>query len=745
MSKKWDAWLSELSTLEDLYLPRCYHNIGERPESYELHTFSDASKIGLGAASYLRFQKDGAWHAVFVRGKGRLIPLKVRWSVARLELQAAVMAAKLHQDVKNALQLPIAKSWLWTDSATVLSWITNTVHRPKVFVYNRREEILRHTDAVQWRYVQTSMNPADLATRGIAPNKATIESMWLTGAPFLHTPEERWPVWPVSVVDTKDLELVPEPSVCSVVKTLCCIDSEESRPESPTPCPGSIVDRLMSILWKFSGLRKLLRVFAWLRRLSVKVKPATLSYGEIEAAKLSVVQLAQEQYFSSRAIENIRLHGLNKAIAKCTKKDLKKRLTDLIKLAPFVDQAGLLRVGGRLQNASIPADMMHPIVLPRRHHVTRLIIEEVHNKNRHFGGPSFVLNQLVGTYWIQISTVKFYLDRCLPCVHIRAQTGAQVMAPLPAARVSVGKHPFQTTGVDYFGPVLVKVKRSLVKRWVALFTCLATRAIHLEVVYCCETSSFLQAFLRFRNSRGNTVNTLYSDNATTFHGADNELKQALKRLEPNGFGEQLQVQGVEWNFTPPLASHQGGVWERLIRSVRKVLLGIPALQQTTPSDETLLTYLKEAESIVNSRPLTKTSGDINDIPAITPSMILTGTLGSAAPVDQFHDSDQLRNDWRYTQIAADQFWERFVKEYLVNMQPRAKWHQPSRNLQLNDVVLVKDARLNYRPNYPKALVVELFPGKDGFVRSVKVRFADGRTLVRDIRKLVPLECHLDDK
>ncbi len=121
-------------------------------------------------------------------------------------------------------------------------------------------------------------------------------------------------------------------------------------------------------------------------------------------------------------------------------------------------------------------------------------------------------------------------------------------------------------------------------------------------------------------------------------------------------------------------------------------------------------------------------------------MLLIGSLDPTAPVDVAHDADQYRKDWRFTQVAADQFWERFIKEYLVNLQPRAKWYKSHSNLQVGDVVLVKEVRFNHRPNYPKALVTHLHVGPDGLVRSVQLRFPDGRTLVRDIRKVVPLQC-----
>lgn len=703
LRRQWLGWLNDLGKLEEISIPRCYHIEGEVPERYEVHTFSDASNVGLGAASYLRFFKDNSWSVVFLRGKGRLIPLNADWSVARFELQAAVLAAQLHKDVMNALDVKINRAMLWTDSASVLAWITNQERRPKVFVYNRKREILRLTNATQWSYVHTSMNPADLATRGISPKKASCDSMWLVGPPFLYNRDEEWPTWNVIQPDPSNLELVPETSITAVLQTLCCIEEEtEVINTTYTSQQPLLQDRLMGLLWKFSKFDKLIRVFAWLRRLSIRNKPDTLSIAEIDAARLTVIQLAQQEYFSAQVILNIKKKGFQYALDKCANKDLHHKLVDLCKLTPFVDEANILRVGGRLQNSPLPPEMIHPIVLPKRHHVTRLLIEEVHNIHRHFGGPNYVFSNLVSKYWVTSSTIKFYLDRCLPCLHIQAKTQNQIMAPLPATRVSVGKRPFEASGVDYFGPVLVKVKRSMVKRWIALFTCLSTRAVHLEVVFTLKTSSFLKAFFRFRNTRCNAVKVLHSDNATTFHGADNELKEALKKLESEGFKERLQVQGVDWVFNPPLASHQGGAWERLIRSVRKVLLAIPALQQTTPCDESLLTYLKEAEAVINNRPLTKTSGDPHDLPAITPAMILNGSLSPAAPVDRFHTSDQINDDWRYTQIAADQFWYRFVKEYLITLQPRRKWLQTSPNMKINDIVLVKDERHNYRPNYPKA-------------------------------------------
>ena len=734
LNKRWKKWVKQLQCLDGIRIPRCYHGSGARPTKYELHTFADSSDAGLGMVSYLRYFKDDKWSCSYVRGKARLIRKGVQWPVARHELDAAVLGVGLHQTIIKALSMDMDKTVLWSDSATVLSWIKNTERRPKVFVYNRRKDILRLSAPTQWKYVHTTVNPADLITRGIPPKKASADSLWIKGPDFLFLPDEEWPVWKVPQVNIHDLELVPQSVVCALHGV-----TEEPR-KTPPKAVLSPQDKVFQLLWKYSDLSKLQKVLAWLRRLSTKNTDPTLSVAELDSALLEAIRLSQLQYYSPAVIKRIQEKGFKFALDNCQNKELKVILKGLANLAPFIDDSGLLRVGGRLQNSTLPADQIHPIILPKRHHVTSLLIENVHCKNKHFGGVSFTLNCLRSQYWVTSSTVKFYLNKCLACIRIRAKTGTQMMAPLPADRAPTSGHPFQATGVDYFGPVLVKVKRSQVKRWVALFTCLATRAVHLEVVFSLHTSSFLQAFIRFKCSRGNVTKTLYSDNATTFHGADAELKRALERLEEEGFARDLRSHGVDWNFNAPLASHQGGIWERLIRSVRKVLLGVPALQNSTPTDESLLTYLKEAESIINHRPLTSTSsGDPEDLPAITPAMILIGVLAPSTPMDVFHSADQLRSDWRYTQIAAEQFWSRFVKEYLSNLQPRAKWYDSCANFKVGDVVLVKEIRFNHRPNYPKARVIGLHPGRDGLVRNVDLKFADGKTLTRDIRKVVPLE------
>lgn len=180
------------------------------------------------------------------------------------------------------------------------------------------------------------------------------------------------------------------------------------------------------------------------------------------------------------------------------------------------------------------------------------------------------------------------------------------MADLPSERVTPDESPFTHVGVDYFGPFEVKSRRSLVKRYRVIFTCLAIQAIHIEVAPSLETDSFINALRRFIARRGQ-VKQLRSDNGTNFIGAERELRTAIEEWNQSQINDVLLQKGIKWTFNPPTGSHHGGAWERLIRSVRKVLNSTFFVQNL--DEEGLHTVLCEVEAIINSRPITKASTD----------------------------------------------------------------------------------------------------------------------------------------
>ena len=312
----------------------------------------------------------------------------------------------------------------------------------------------------------------------------------------------------------------------------------------------------------------------------------------------------------------------------------------------------------------------------------------------------------------------------------------QMMANLPAFRTKAYEPCFTYTGVDYFGPLNVKRERSVVKRWGAIFTCLNSRAVHLEVATSLETDCFTNVFRRFINRRG-LPKCIYSDNGSNFVGAEREITTAIEDWYQKQIQDELLQKGCQWVFQPPRASHASGVWERLIRSTRTALKAI--LGNSLVDEEVLTTVLTEVESILNSRPLSPASDDPNDCEPLTPNHLLLQRPVHALPPGSFVKEDIfVRKKWRQAQSLADHFWKRWLKEYVPALLDRQKWHRPRRNAEVGDLVLLVAEPLP-RGQRRMGRVVKVVPGRDGLVRTVEVKTGASTSLVRPIQKLCLLE------
>nr|CAB3263159.1 uncharacterized protein LOC104265735 [Phallusia mammillata] len=714
-SESWAKWLQQLPRLGDVVLPRFVkpHDFGKVRKT-ELHHFADASSTAYGAVTYLRLVDErGRIHCSFVIGKARVAPLKT-CSIPRLELTAAVVAAKLDRLVRKELQLDECQSVFWTDSTAVLQSIRNCNKRFPVFVANRLAKIEDVSRPSQWRHVSTKVNPADEASRGLSVNKFLRSSRWLTGPQFLWEQEDTWPSCPdLSSLPIEFLLIKKE------TQTVCLVASE------------SATDRLIA---RYSSLNRLKRAVSWLlrfksmlmsRRFPAKYKVPTgqLTVVELKAAELEIVKYVQRRSFPDV------IAAMSKAKGEDVRLPKKKRA--LGKLNPILVN-GVMRVGGRLERACVEFDVKHPMILPYDHRFTDLVIMQQHDEVGH-SGMGHTWSSLRQRYWIIKGgvAVRRVLGKCVSCRRRNGSLDKQMMADLPASRLQANKPPFSVVGVDYFGPFLVKQGRSEVKRYGCIFSCFSTRAAHIEIAHSLSTDSFIGALRRFIGRRGRP-DQIYSDNGTNFVGAERILREELNRWNQRQIYKYLQQRDIAWSFNPPTASHMGGVWERMIRSVRKILNAL--LSEQTLSDEKLMTLMVEVEAILNSRPLVPVTFDSKDEEPLTPNHLL---LQRAAPnmspglftgKDCFH-----RNRWRQVQYLADQFWRRWSREYLPTLMPRSKWANGHSNFTVGDIVLVADDN-QPRSKWLLGRVTDVLPDRKGVVRQVIVKTHTG-ALRRPIAKL----------
>ncbi|XP_033115740.1 uncharacterized protein LOC117115956 [Anneissia japonica] len=337
--------------------------------------------------------------------------------------------------------------------------------------------------------------------------------------------------------------------------------------------------------------------------------------------------------------------------------------------------------------------------------------------------------------------IKSMLRQCIECQRWRKKAEVPVMADLPNARLRIGKPAFYSTGVDCFGPMNVKVKRSTEKRWGVVFKCMTTWAVHLEVIESMNMDAFLMAFQRFVSRRGKPKE-LYSDCGTNFKGAEKELCESSDAMSYD-LRQKLASQQVKFNFNPPGVPHFGGIWEREVRSIKNALRC--SLNHSLVTDVVLRTVFTEAESVMNSKPLGYASSDIAYPDPITPNMLLMGRRDTALPLVVFNDGEiRSKRHWRHSQFIAEQFWRRFMREYLPSLQIRQKWHRESCKLKVGDVVLIIDSQ-QPRAQWLIGKVTTVYPGEDGRVRVAEVLVNDtGKTYKRPVAKLVKLEQWKDD-
>ncbi|XP_062709173.1 uncharacterized protein LOC134288401 [Aedes albopictus] len=312
------------------------------------------------------------------------------------------------------------------------------------------------------------------------------------------------------------------------------------------------------------------------------------------------------------------------------------------------------------------------------------------------------------------------------------------MGSLPSVRTTPAR-PFVHCGVDYAGPILLRSSTlrsaKTIKGYVAVFVCLATKAVHLEAVSDLSTNAFLAALKRFCGRRG-LCSEIWSDHGTNFVGADRSIREHLQSPEFNqAVSRYLADLKVKWTFITPSAPHMGGIWEAAVKSFKKHLRAV--LGHATLTYEELSTVLTQIEACLNSRPLCQLSTSPDSFEAFTPGhFIINQPLNLLPEPDIRHLQEGRLDRWQRVQRHVDDIWARRRNEYVATLQPRNKWQSVQQNLDLGQLVLIKNDNTSPAA-WELARIIATHPDQYGVVRTVTVRRGQNE-YQRAVHKLVPL-------
>ena len=713
---RWTKLVNQLRMGFPLSLPRCSLSAPvDGSMQYRLYGFCDASVMAYAAVIYLAEETVQGTSLSFVVCKTRVAPLKVQ-TIPRLELLSSLLLTRLLCNVGDSLRnrLPLQSPKCFTDSQVVLYWITGLEKEWKPFVQNRVNEIREGVPISSWSHCPGTLNPADIPSRGITAEELSRSTLWRDGPDLSQFPEG------IPLPDD-----IPEPCVVEMKAHTLIVPSQV----------GTVSDVIE--IERFRTVHKLYRTTAYVLKFIKLMQrksssPELLAQDLCEAEQLWIKD-CQLKLMSDKNFANWKSQfGL------------------------FEDSNEIWRCGGRLQNAKLPFSTVHPILLDRSHPLTKLIVVSAHGRIQH-NGVKETLSEVRGKFWVLKgrSLVKQIISKCVVC---RRYEGLPFKAPpappLPKFRVNEAP-PFMYTAVDFAGPLYLRGTNDSEGRkvWICLFTCCVTRAIHLELVNELSTVAFIRCLKKFSARRG-LPRKIVSDNAKTFKAAARAIELMLSQPDVK---EHLLDLKVEWNFNLEKAPWWGGLFERLVKSTKRCLRKM--IGQARLSFDEMHTAVLEVESILNSRPLTYTTSDDLEEP-LTPSHLLVGRRLLSFPDDLTYledddpdfelTSESLQRRVRHLNSVINHFWQRWSREYLLELRESHRHQAASKNsppINVGDVVLLED-RDKPRGFWRLARVEKLLAGKDDKVRGAQIRVStptgQSSTLRRPLQALYPLEITQSD-
>ncbi|XP_058456828.1 uncharacterized protein LOC131434190 [Malaya genurostris] len=706
LQEYWHEYRRNLAGLDSLSVPR-WIGISNNVVSVELHGFCDASEVAYGACVYIRTATEtGCVSVRLLKSKSRVAPLenlkkrKKGQSIPRLELSSALLLAHLYEKVDQSLRISV-ESFFWTDSMIVKCWLASSPSRWKQFVANRVSEIQHITKDGIWNHVAGVENPADIISRGMTPAQLQYQNVWFHGPQWLlldaaHRPQ------PQRIheenIETANLE---EKTTSLVVQTTSSSDIFNLR----------------------SSLSELVRITAYIRRFRFNAqvvnrncrKSGFLSSSELHDALKALVRVAQQESFPQE-------------LSDLSKQTHVRDSSRIRSLKPCLIES-ILCVGGRLRHAVISPSRKHPYILDPHHPFTKTIVIHYHRTLFH-AGQQLLISTMRERFWpvFARNLVRQVIHECVACFRARPKAHEQIMADLPPERV-VPCSTFQRVGIDFCGPFFIVYPHRRcrpTKCFIAVYVCLVTKAIHMEVVADLTTQAFVASLRRFSARRGKPE-LIMCDNAKNFVGAKRELDELrnlfLSQQFQNTVLKETAKDSIEFRFIPARSPNFGGLWESAVKSFKTLFKRTIGLH-TLVYDE-MQTILVQIEAILNSRPLTPVSNDPDDYEALTPGHFLIQRPLTAIPEPDVGEIPENRlSAWQRVQRFTQLLWKKWSMLYLSNLHNRTKWTRQRDNIHVGTMVVLKEENLPPL-KWQLGRVREITTGSDGNVRVVKVQTKDG--------------------
>jgi hypothetical protein len=668
--------------------------------------------------------------------KSKVAPLKSR-PLPTLELLSVFLAFKSLNSVLEAFpETHFKKIRIFVDAQIVLSWILSGQSKNKnIFVNNRIKDILSIKDTVEkdykskftFNYINTLENPADMVTRGISTKQFKQKlDLWLKGPEWIKENPTNWP--------QNSLKCLSEEN-----KQNKLTESNTKTQVNLQTCHSKVLEPILNFQ-DFSNIQKLYRITSILFKFQFKLLKSTRD-PYIEAKKYWLKFMQGESF--KREIEFLKKKDSSKA----------QEIPSLVnQLNLFLDESDLLRSRGRISKTLLyNYDVLNPIMLGKNHHLSKLIIRDLHSSCQHLGIQTTIDFIRSHGYWVPRArqTVKKVLSECVTCQKFNSiPFKYPKMTDLPKDRVNLIR-PFEHVGVDYTGHIFVKDSQTSTssKMYILIFTCLNVRAIHIDLLPDMSAQTFLLSFQRFTNMHGIPAK-LYSDNAKSFGVGGDILHQSMSS---NMFNEHMKMNNIQHHKIPLYSAWVGSTWERLIRVVKSCLY--KTIGRAKLNYFELLTSLSTIKNVINSRPLTYRSSE-NNFEVISPNSFLKPYGNSNIQFQSNNDliwdrkTDYLQSELATTLEIQDEVLEHFRQlwfdNYLLSLRETSRNLYQSdwtNRIKLGQVVLIKVPNKT-RPFWNLGRVMEIIIGYDNKIRSVLIKKSDGQLYHYSISHLYPLELSL---